>query len=174
MRPIYLVCALGKNAVIGRNNQLPWRLPKDLALFRQRTIGQAVLMGRKTYEALPKSYQPLPDRFNIVLTRNKEYSPPSLTSDQGLVVHSIHEARKVAAARNYKSIYVIGGSAVYQATLPYADALFLTHVDASPEGDAFFPSFNKDEWHTNLLFQQPIDRRHVYSFSLCHYVRKHK
>jgi dihydrofolate reductase len=124
---ITLIAALATNHVIGNKGVMPWRLRTDLAHLKRETMGKPIIMGRKTYQSLGK---PLPGRQNIVLT---SHDFPEVTC-----VKTIEEALKVAQSDD---IMIIGGEEIYKAFLPLADRLILTHVQASPEGDAFFPSF---------------------------------
>jgi dihydrofolate reductase len=136
---ISLIVALADNGVIGRANQLPWRIPADLKHFKEVTLGRAVIMGRKTYESIGK---PLPGRRNIVVSRKAEEQP-------GVVVcRSLEEAfehcRKTEG--DDAEVFVIGGSEIYRQAMPFADRLYLTRVHAQVEGDAFFPQFNESEY----------------------------
>ena len=137
MSTISLVVAVGQNGVIGRRGALPWRIPDDLKRFKALTMGKPVIMGRKTWDSLPK--KPLPGRTNIVVTRNPDFH------DQGaLVAYSFVDAVKKADANE---IAVIGGVAIFAEALPIADIIHLTEVAASPEGDAFMPPIDRTEWH---------------------------
>jgi dihydrofolate reductase len=133
---IAIVVAMADNRVIGRDNQLPWHLPADLRHFRQVTIGKPVLMGRKTHESIGR---PLPERTNIVVTRDRSYEAPGC-----VVAHSIESALKAAGDR--EEVMVIGGADFYRQLLPKADRLYLTLVHAEFEGDARFPELDDREW----------------------------
>lgn len=139
---IVLIAAIGENNVIGRNGQLPWRLKSDLAHFRALTVGKPVVMGRKTYESISK---PLKDRTNIVLTRDAGWSAPGMVPAASMEA-AFEIARKDAERRGVDGIMVIGGSDVFAATMPMADRLEITHVHASPQGDALFPSIDPTMW----------------------------
>jgi dihydrofolate reductase len=128
-----IIAAVAKNDVIGRGGVLPWRLRSDLRHFRRLTTGHAVLMGRKTWESLGR---PLPDRRNIVVSRD-----PSFTAPGAEVYPSLDAAR--AALADEPVVFVIGGAQLYRQTLPFADRLVLTEVDAEPPGDAFFPEWDR-------------------------------
>ena len=132
MPDIVLVAALAANRVIGRDNQLIWHVPEDMAHFRQITAGRAVLMGRKTWESLPERFRPLPGRRNIVITRQAAYAAPG-----AVVAGSLTEG--IAAAGEVPEVCVIGGADIYTQALALADQLCLTELDISPEGDAHFP-----------------------------------
>jgi dihydrofolate reductase len=127
---------MAANRVIGRNNALPWHLPADLKRFKALTMGHPVVMGRKTYESIGK---PLPGRRNLVVTRNRGYKAPGCD-----IVHSLDEA--VAACRDAREIFIIGGAELYRESLPRAHCLEFTEIHAEFEGDALFPEFSLGEW----------------------------
>jgi dihydrofolate reductase len=131
-----LIAAMARNRVIGLHNRLPWRLPADMKRFRELTTGHAIIMGRKTFDSLAR---PLPNRTNIVVTRDRAFRPDGAT-----VAHSVEEA--VARAGTDREIFVIGGEQIYRQTLPVADRLYLTLVDSEFEGDAWFPEYEPEEW----------------------------
>ena len=132
-----LVAALAENRVIGRDNQLPWRLSADLKHFKSLTMGKPIIMGRRTWESIGR---PLPGRINIVVTRDSAYR-----ADGCQVVHSIDSA--LAAAGDAEEVMVIGGAGLYRQTLDRADRLYLTRVKAEVNGDTFFPEFDPLQWH---------------------------
>lgn len=159
---ITMIAAMDRNRTIGIGNKLPWRLPAEMAYFTRNTIGKAVVMGRKTFESLPK---PLKDRVNVVLTRQSDYSPEGCE-----VVHSVQEAMD---RYGNGELMVIGGADIYAQFLPYADKLLLTEVDTSIEGgDAFFPAFNEDEWERVEAERVESDERNAYSFTFQTFRRK--
>ena len=138
-----LVAARAKNGVIGRGGQLPWRLKSDLVLFKATTLGKPVIMGRKTWDSLPR--KPLPGRMNLVLSNDGAFEPP------GAVVcerfgEALSIAREQAEEDGAKEVCVIGGSAVFELALPKATRLYLSEVDAEVEGDALFPPFDEADW----------------------------
>lgn len=139
---IVLVAAIGENDVIGRGGQLPWRLKSDLAHFRALTIGKPVIMGRKTYVSIGK---PLKDRTNIVLTRDAGWSAPGTVSAASMEA-AFEIARKDAEKLGVDGFMVIGGGDIFAAAMPMADRLEITHVHASPEGDAWFPHIDPTVW----------------------------
>jgi len=144
---ISLVVARGRNGVIGRDGDLPWRLRSDLQRFKAITIGKPCLMGRKTWESLP--LRPLPGRLNLVLTRDQSYEAEGMAKG-ALVCATLDEAieiaRETAEEDNVDEICVIGGTALFEAALPRARRLYVTEVDAAPEGDARFPDFDPADW----------------------------
>lgn len=143
MTKISIIAAKSKNNVIGKNNQLPWRLPNDLKNFKSLTQNNIVVMGRKTYESIGK---PLPNRLNVVISSQNNLNLPA----EVLVLNSPREALKatksMAIKHNIKNIYVIGGAGIYQQFINDADKLILTTIDEDCEGDTFFPFFKKELW----------------------------
>ena len=144
---ISLVVARGRNGVIGRDGDLPWRLRSDLQRFKAITIGKPCLMGRKTWESLP--LRPLPGRLNLVLTRDQSYEAEGMAKG-ALVCATLDEAieiaRETAEEENVDEICIIGGTALFEAAMPRARRLYVTEVDAAPEGDARFPDFDPADW----------------------------
>ncbi len=157
-----LVVAVARNGVIGRDNQLPWRLPDDLKYFKQVTLGHPVIMGRRTYESIGK---PLPGRKNIVITRDRGFEAPGCA-----VVHSLDEARK--AAEGADEACVIGGTSLFEETLPAADVIHLTEVEADVEGDTHFPPFDRREWRETEIARHAADERHAYPFRIVRLERR--
>ncbi len=152
---INIIAAMTKSRVIGKNNKLPWHIPEDLQNFKRITSGNTIIMGRKTYESIGR---PLPNRNNIVISRDM---PPT----QGLeVCRSVQEA--LEKAKNYgKDIYIVGGSSIYEQTIPIADKMYLSYIKKDYDGDAFFPEFNEADWE--------IEKREQHEeFELVVYKRK--
>lgn len=141
--PLAIVVARAANGVIGRKGDLPWRLKSDLALFKANTLGKPVIMGRKTWDSLPR--KPLPGRMNLVLSMDGSFEP-----EQAVVCESFLEAvqmaREQAQEDGVDEVCVIGGRALFEMALPKAKRLYLTEVDASPEGDVTFPAFDESAW----------------------------
>lgn len=130
------ITAMAKNRVIGINNTLPWNLPEDMKFFRTKTSGHIMIMGRKTFESLPK---PLPQRFHIVITRQDDYS---LNHERVKVVKSIEEAIKLAQSligEWPEEVFIIGGGQIYKESLSYVNRVYLTIIEKAFEGDAFYP-----------------------------------
>lgn len=140
---LVLVVARGANGVIGREGDLPWRLRSDLQRFKAITIGKPCIMGRKTWESLP--LKPLPGRLNLVLSRDLSFE-----AQGAVVVSSLDEAlsmaREHAADDGVTEICVIGGAGLFETALPRARRLYITEVEASPDGDVRFPSFDETAW----------------------------
>jgi len=139
---IVLVAAIGDNSVIGRDGQLPWRLKSDLQHFKKVTLNRPVIMGRKTHESIGRS---LPERTNIVLTRDLRLIARGAVLATSLDA-ALSYARADAAKRGVDEIMVIGGGDIFAATMPMADRLEITHVHASPDGDALFPPIDPEVW----------------------------
>lgn len=133
-----LIYARSRNGVIGREGQLPWHLPADLAHFKQTTLGQAVVMGRKTWDSLPERFRPLPGRTNIVITRQKNWQAAG-----ALVAHSLDQA--MALCPESEPLWVIGGAEVYAQALPLASTVVVTEIDIDIQGDAHAPHLGT-EW----------------------------
>jgi dihydrofolate reductase len=140
---IALIVAVARNGVIGRDGDLPWRLSSDLKLFRRLTMGKPIIMGRRTWSTLQK--RPLDGRDNIVVTRDRSFVAPgaSIASSFG---EALELGRRFAVARGGDEIMVIGGAEIYRASLPFAHRLYLTQVEAAPEGDTFFPPLDDAAW----------------------------
>ncbi len=151
---ISLILAMDRNRVIGAGGDLPWRLPDDMKYFKARTMGKPIIMGRKTYETIGK---PLPGRQNIVITRQREYQAPGCT-----VVHSPQEA--LSAAGSAPEVMITGGAEIYRRFLPQADRIYLTLIDASLEGDTFFPELAPGEWQTIWEERHDADARNPYAY----------
>lgn len=164
---IAFVVAHDRDRLIGRDGGLPWRLPDDMRWFREQTLGKPVVMGRKTYESLPPRFRPLPDRHNIILTRDPAYRAPGAT-----VVHSVEEA--LAAAGDVDEIIIAGGAEIYRLFLPWVDRLYLTEVDAAADVHAddapgreevYLPPIPPGDWQEVYRVHHPADDRHAHAFT---------
>ena len=140
---IALVVARARNGVIGRDGGLPWRLKSDMAFFKATTMGKPVVMGRKTWDSLPR--KPLPGRLNIVVTRQLGFQAEG-AEVFSTVPAALDRARQQAKSDGVPEVCVIGGAQIYDATLGLADRLYVTEVAAEPDGDAFFPDPDPDVW----------------------------
>lgn len=136
---IILIAAVARNGVIGIDGELPWSISADLRRFKRLTVGNSVVMGRATFESIG---HPLPDRTNIVLTRNPAYRPDGVE-----VATSAPEAVAIAEELGGSDIFIIGGAAIYDLFLDRVDRMELTLVDAEPQGDVWFPKWDPDDWH---------------------------
>ncbi|WP_256674182.1 MULTISPECIES: dihydrofolate reductase [Pseudomonas] len=159
--PLCLIAALADNRVIGRDNQLPWRLPADLKHFKALTLGKPIIMGRKTWDSLGR---PLPGRLNLVVSRL-----PGLQLEGAEVFASLEaaivRAEQWAHEQGVDELMLIGGAQLYQQALPLAARLYLTRVELSPEGDAWFPEFDAAAWHcTASETFAPLEQAPAYAF----------
>jgi len=150
---ISLIWAQDENGIIGKEGKLPWRLPADMAWFREHTMGKPVLMGRKTYESIGK---PLPGRTNIVLTGQ------DINIEDCLVVHSPEEAIEVAG--DAEEMMVIGGAEIYALFLPRAERLYITEIQHDFEGDTTFPAFNREDWREIHHEEHTPDHKNAYNY----------
>jgi len=159
------VVAIAWNGVIGRDGGLPWRLSTDLKRFKAVTMGKPVVMGRKTWESIGK---PLPGRLNIVVSRN-----PAFAAEGALTARSFDEAlEKARAESEAEEICVIGGGEIYRQALSRADLLYVTHVDAEIEGDAFFPKIDPKVWHPVHSEAVPAGEKDIYPTRYVIYERR--
>ena len=164
---ISLIAALTRNRVIGKNNGLPWHLPDDMKYFMQTTKGHHVLMGRKNYDSIPEKFRPLPNRINILLTRQMDFHAPNC-----LVVNSLDAGVDIARKAAESELFIIGGSDIYQLGFPISNRLYLTEIQAELPGDTLFPSFDKSKWEEVSRIHHPVDDRHAYAFDYVIYNRK--
>ena len=151
---ISLIVAMAKNRVIGNNNQMPWHLPADFAYFKKVTLGHPVIMGRKTFESIGR---PLPGRRNIVVSRN-----PAFRAEGIEVVPSLDAA--ISACQS-ADVFVIGGATLYAEALPFVDRIFLTEVDAMPEGETLFPLLEKNQWREVARERRDADEKNVFAMA---------
>jgi dihydrofolate reductase len=159
---IALIWAMSRNGVIGRDNGLPWRLPKDMKSFMAITMGKPVIMGRRTFESMKAA---LPGRTNIVVTRNAEYQRHGVKVANDLTA-ALALAKAQCLADGCDEIMVAGGADIYRLALPVATRLYMTTVDAEVEGDTFFPEIDMEQWREVRTESFPADAAHSYSFSI--------
>ena len=159
---ISLIVALARNRVIGRDNQLPWRLSADLQHFKRLTMGKPIVMGRKTCESIGR---PLPGRTNIVVTRDSSFSAAGCR-----VVHSIDAA--LVAAGGADEVMIMGGENLYSQLLPRADRLYLTEVQADVSGDAWFPEFDQTQWQELERESHRADEKNEFDYDFVVLVRR--
>ncbi|AKS38337.1 dihydrofolate reductase [Anoxybacillus gonensis] len=159
---ISIIVAMDRNRVIGWNNTLPWHLPADLAYFKHVTMGHPIVMGRKTFESIGR---PLPGRINIVLTRHNTFSANSNVQ----VIHSIDDIEQVE--QQYGHVFVIGGAQVFEQAMPFADQLYVTHIDETFTGDTFFPPIDEKQWVLRTVRQGVQDEKNRYPHTFCIYER---
>jgi len=164
---VSLIAAVSKNKIIGRNNDLPWRLPDDMKYFMQTTLHHHVIMGRKNYESLPEKFRPLPNRKNIVITRQKDFK-----AEGCMVVNSLQAALKIAEDAQEEEVFIIGGAQVYKQALPLTQRMYLTEIDAIVLGDTSFPEFEQGEWTEMSRKNHSADSKHQFEFDFVVYERK--
>jgi len=148
MSRLTFVVAVSRNGVIGRDGGLPWHISSDLKRFKELTLGKPIIMGRRTWESLPK--RPLPGRTNIVLTRQRDYQAPGAS-----VVATVGDALSVARRENPSEIAVIGGGEVYRMFMDKVDRIYLTEVDAHVDGDTRFPTLDPAQWREAAVENHP-------------------
>lgn len=161
---ISLLFAMDKNRVIGKDNDLPWRLPNDLKFFKELTIGNNVIMGRKTYDSMNG---PLKNRENIIVTRDKNYEVAGCK-----IIHSIDDILSINEKEPTKEWFVIGGEEIFKQILPYADKIYMTYIDHSFEGDTYFPEWDESEWEEISKTKGKKDDKNPYDYYFIEYERK--
>lgn len=164
-----LIAAMDRQRVIGINNQLPWHLPNDLQYFKAVTMGKPIIMGRKTYESIGR---PLPGRPNLVISRNPDFSPAGVIPVDS-VEAAIATAERLLKDTDMDEAMVIGGAEIYRQTLPLADRLYLTQVDAEVAGDAWFPEWDKgaQSWLEVSREEHPPCDRNPYAYAFVQFDR---
>jgi dihydrofolate reductase len=164
---VSLIVAMDKNRGIGKNNDLMWHLPADMKFFKETTTGHIVVMGRKNYDSIPSKYRPLPNRENVILTRNENFE-----AENCAVYHSLEAAMK-AYQDDERIFYIIGGGQIYQAAmdLDVLDEMLITQVEEDYDADTFFPNFEETHWVKEEVFSFAKDERNEASFKVFKYKR---
>ncbi|MEH7381894.1 dihydrofolate reductase [Bacillus sp. JJ1533] len=157
---ISLLLAMDKNQLIGKDNDLPWRLPADLAYFKRVTMGHPIIMGRKTYDSIGR---PLPGRENIIVTRDTSYKAEGCK-----VIHSIDEIVEMSKETD-QELFVIGGAEIFKEILPYSERLYITEIDEEFEGDTYFPVFDKAKWKVISKEKGIKDEKNPYEYTFLVY-----
>lgn len=160
---VALIAVVARNGVIGRDNAMPWHLPEDLAHFKRTTLGQPVVMGRRTWESLPARFRPLPGRRNVVVTRDEQWRAEGATR-----AGSLDEALRLAGEA--ERIFVIGGGQIYAAALPLAQELHLTEIEADADGDTRFPDWPRDAYER--VSSQPVQAANGLAIAFSVYRRR--
>ena len=158
---VSLIVAVSQNGMIGKDNDLIWHLPKDMKFFKDTTLGHHVIMGRKNFESIPHKFRPLPNRTNIVITRQSDYK-----AEDSIVVNSVEEALKVAKSNGENEAFIIGGGQIYKLALEanLIDRIYLTKIHHSFDGDTFFPELSSD-WEEINREDCFKDNNHKYDYS---------
>jgi dihydrofolate reductase len=164
-----MIAAMGSNRVIGKDNDIPWHLPDDFNYFKSTTKGHCVIMGRKNWESLRPRFQPLPDRTNIVITRQKAYH-----ADGALVVDSLRDALQICKQKNEKNAFIIGGGEIYRMGLAFADRIYLTEINGEFDGQVTFPELDSSQWKEVSRHHHSTDEKHTYAFDFVVYEIRHK
>jgi len=161
---ISMIAAVAENGVIGKDNDLVWNLPDDMRYFVEKTKGRHVIMGRKNFESIPEKFRPLPNRPNIVLSRNAAYEAKGCTT-----VSDLETALNIAKESQEEEVFIIGGAQIYKMGLAHADRLYITEVKGNFDGDTFFPEFDNSTWKETSRTSHPKDERHDYAFDFVVY-----
>lgn len=161
---VSIVVAASTNNVIGKDNQLLWKLPNDMKFFKNTTWGMPVIMGRKTFESLGK---PLTGRTNIIITRQTGYAPEGTH-----IARDLEEAIALAADADAREAFIIGGGEIYKLSLPYTQRIYLTRVHTTVEGDTYFPAIDEREWELLSQLDFKADDKHLYDYSFQVWQRK--
>ena len=160
---ISLLFAMDRNRVIGANNDLPWHLPNDLKFFKEKTTGNTIIMGRKTFDSIGRA---LPNRRNVVLSRQEIELPSNVE-----LIHNVETILKWNQENPDDELFVIGGGGLFEQILPYADRLYVTLIDDEFEGDVFFPDFSLEEWNETSKEKGIKDEKNPYHYYFIHYDR---
>lgn len=161
-----IIVAIAENNVIGKDNDLIWRLPNDMKFFRETTANHHIITGRKNYISIPKKFRPLPNRTNIVLTRQTDFK------EEGCVIsHSLEDAITHAKEDNETELFIIGGGQIYKEALDkkLIDRMYVTHVNQAFAGDTFFPEIDENKWKKVSEIENPSDEKHAHSYSFTVY-----
>ncbi|MCA1030387.1 dihydrofolate reductase [Bacillus timonensis] len=160
---ISLIVAMDQNNLIGQDNDLPWKLPADLAYFKKITMGKSIVMGRKTYNSIGR---PLPGRHNIVLTKTHDMNVFGCE-----VMHSVDEVLHHSEQLG-NEVFIIGGAEIFNQFLPFTDKLYITHIEERFSGDTYFPKVNMEEWELISREKGPKDNKNPYDYFFAVYRKK--
>ncbi len=165
---VALIVAMDLDRGIGKNNDLMWHLPADMRFFKQTTLGQVVVMGRKNYDSIPEKYRPLSDRENVVLTRNKNFK-----AENCVVLHDLFSVWEKYQDEAERTIFIIGGGEIYRLALEsnLVEEMYITHVNGHYDAETFFPEFDLKEWKVEVIQNQDKDEKHEVGFQVNKYTR---
>jgi len=171
---LHIVVAVSSNRVIGKEGRIPWHLPEDLRMFKELTLNHPVLMGRKTFFSIINQLgKPLPQRYNVVLTKDKKVKDNIDREYSEVKVFScFEESIAWAEKEGFQKIFVVGGEKIYRESLPCCDEIFLTEVDANFDGDTFFPEIEWDNWTAVKKMEWTLGKHHGLRYRFCHFKRK--
>jgi len=165
---VAIIAAVATNGVIGSGNYIPWHLPSDFAHFKRMTLGKPLIMGRKTFESIGR---PLPGRTNIVVSRQEGYQPNGVLVISSLEA-ALDHAQSIAEADRANEVMIGGGAEIYAQAMPIANRLYITHVGAEPQGDAYFPAIDPAKWKDSQAIQVPRSPKDDAPFSIRIYRRR--
>lgn len=165
---VALIVAMDLERGIGKNNDLMWHLPADMKFFKEKTIDQIVVMGRKNFDSIPEKYRPLPNRENVVLTRTENFK-----AEGCLVFHSLKDCLDRYRNESERTVFIIGGGEIYNLALKagVVQEMYITHVNKVYDAETFFPEINPAEWQAEEILTHEIDERHEASFTVKKYTR---
>jgi dihydrofolate reductase len=167
---IAIIAAIGKNHELGRNNELLWHLNEDMQFFKETTVDHYVIMGRKSFESIPKKFRPLPNRVNVIISRN-----PDFMYEECYTCGSLEEAIQLAGINEEPMAFIIGGGEIYRQAIEknLVDEMFLTMVDAAfPDADTWFPKFDHIQWDKELIRTIPVDSQNEFACEIWHFRKK--
>lgn len=163
-----IIVAVSENGVIGKDNRLIWSLPADMKFFREKTTGHFIITGRKNYESIPEKFRPLPNRTNIIITRQKDYQAPDT-----VVVPSIDAALDYAQKHSeQEEVFVIGGAEIFNQLMPRIDRVYLTRIHHTFEGDVYFKDLSPAEWQLTQSERFEPDKKNKYAHTFQTWERK--
>ncbi len=164
---VVVIAAIGRNRELGKDNELLWHLGEDMRFFKEQTLRHFVIMGRKCFESIPKKYRPLPDRINIIISRDPDY-----LYEECYTFSNLSEALDLAYENSEEKVFIIGGGEIYKKALEegIVDEMYLTHVQAEfPNAQVFFPSYEHLEWKKTHIKSTLADSTNEFAFDIYHY-----
>lgn len=168
---ISLIVAVDEKWGIGKDNTLPWHLPGDMKFFKETTTGNVVLMGRKNFESIPLKFRPLPNRLNIILTRN-----PNFSAEDCLIFHDVEQILnwKKKNEKDPRTLFVTGGGEIFKQFLEndLIEEMFITKIEHSFDADVFFPQIEESKWNQSLVNSHPKDEKNLYNFKIFKYSKR--
>lgn len=169
MMVVSAIVAVGKNLEIGKDNELLWHLPADMKYFKEITTGHHVIMGRKSYESIPNKYRPLPNRVNVVVSRQTDFQ-----IEGALITTSIDKAIEIAEAAGEKEVFIIGGGQIYNLAIKteLVDRIYITWVEANFDADTFFPIIDFTDWNEVSRMERKKDERNAHELTFSIYNKK--
>jgi len=167
---VLIIAAIGLNNEIGRHNDLMWHLGEDMRFFKEQTNRHYIIMGRKNFESIPEKYRPLPNRINVIISRDPDY-----LFEECYTCSNLDDALDLARGNGEEKVYIIGGGQIYKLALDanLVDEMYLTHVKASfPDADVFFPEFESSQWSHELIKNSTSGIENEFDFEIFHYKKK--